>query len=102
MGIFSAGVSGFGRWEVSGRNRVPSPPAIITAFIQATPVLGDDDVQAYDRYCRVQRAEASLPSAHSRFSVGQDAGGAVAAWSQRGQAAEAEAFAEWLRSAACR
>src|ERR1700722_8795992 len=33
MGRLAIGSIGFGRFEVSGRKRVPSPPAMITAFI---------------------------------------------------------------------
>ena len=32
-GLLAIGASGFGRREVSGRRREPSPPAITTAFI---------------------------------------------------------------------
>lgn len=33
MGLFIIGTMGFGILQVSGRNRVPKPPAIITAFM---------------------------------------------------------------------
>ena len=32
-GLFSNGTMGFGMVQLSGRRRFPSPPAIITAFI---------------------------------------------------------------------
>ncbi|CAB5041889.1 unannotated protein [freshwater metagenome] len=36
IGRFTSGNIGFGVFEVSGRRRVPSPPAIITAFTIGT------------------------------------------------------------------
>ena len=38
-GLPTIGTIGFGWFEVSGRSRVPSPPAITTAFIAATSRL---------------------------------------------------------------
>ena len=35
-GLPTIGTIGFGWFEVSGRSRVPSPPAMTTAFIAAT------------------------------------------------------------------
>src|SRR5262249_13905436 len=59
MGILSAGVSGLGRCEVRGRRRVPSPPAMMTAFMQTPPLrqrpwmerrrLDDNEIAAYNR-----------------------------------------------------
>jgi len=34
IGRFIMGTSGFGMFQVSGRSRVPKPPAMITAFIE--------------------------------------------------------------------
>ncbi len=36
-GLPTIGTIGLGWFEVSGRSRVPSPPAITTAFIRAAP-----------------------------------------------------------------
>ncbi len=36
-GLPTIGTIGFGWFEVSGRSRVPSPPAITTAFTCAPP-----------------------------------------------------------------
>ena len=36
-GLPTIGTIGFGWFEVSGRRRVPSPPAMTTAFIAAAP-----------------------------------------------------------------
>ena len=38
QGLPTIGTIGLGWFEVSGRRRVPSPPAITTAFIRAAPV----------------------------------------------------------------
>ena len=38
-GLPTIGTIGFGWFEVSGRSRVPSPPAMTTAFIAATSRL---------------------------------------------------------------
>src|SRR5690554_4495308 len=37
MGLFKMGTMGFGKLQVNGLRRVPSPPAMITAFIQFSP-----------------------------------------------------------------
>src|SRR5665213_2939070 len=37
IGMFAIGSIGLGWLEVSGRSRVPSPPAMITAFISSLP-----------------------------------------------------------------
>ena len=37
IGRLASGSIGFGAFEVSGRSRVPSPPAMITAFTSAEP-----------------------------------------------------------------
>ena len=34
IGSLTSGIIGFGAFEVSGRRRVPSPPAMITAFMR--------------------------------------------------------------------
>ena len=36
IGRFTNGSSGFGALEVNGRSRVPSPPAMMTAFIPSS------------------------------------------------------------------
>ena len=36
IGSLTSGIIGLGTFEVSGRRRVPSPPAMITAFTPAT------------------------------------------------------------------
>src|SRR5580658_7514915 len=38
-GLLATGTIGFGKLLVSGRSRVPEPPAIITAFIRVYPRL---------------------------------------------------------------
>ena len=37
IGRLASGIIGLGRFEVSGRSRVPSPPAMITAFMADLP-----------------------------------------------------------------
>jgi hypothetical protein len=38
-GRFNSGTIGFGMWQVSGRSRVPLPPAMMTAFKRFPPVF---------------------------------------------------------------
>ena len=40
IGMLAIGNIGLGWLEVNGRSRVPSPPAMITAFTTATPPAG--------------------------------------------------------------
>src|SRR5690554_2492048 len=37
MGLFKMGTMGLGTEQVKGRSRVPSPPAMITAFMDTAP-----------------------------------------------------------------
>ena len=39
IGSLTSGIIGLGAFEVSGRSRVPSPPAMITAFMARTVPL---------------------------------------------------------------
>ena len=42
IGRLAIGIIGLGWLEVSGRRRVPSPPAMITAFMRQPPRAGGD------------------------------------------------------------
>src|SRR3954462_10938561 len=58
IGRLTIGIIGLGTIEVSGRSRVPSPPAMITAFIDAPSCCLLDDAGVA---CRAAVAEGGEP-----------------------------------------
>ena len=54
IGALTRGIIGFGAFEVSGRSRVPSPPAMITAFMRQPPGSGLGLASASPRHRDVQ------------------------------------------------
>ena len=54
-GLPTIGTIGFGWFEVSGRSRVPSPPAMTTAFIAATAC------RAFSTYCAPAATASASP-----------------------------------------
>ena len=56
IGRFASGIIGLGWLLVSGRSRVPSPPARITAFMRAS--------------CRQSPSRAARPSRSARRAIG--------------------------------
>ena len=57
-GLPTIGTIGFGWFEVSGRRRVPSPPAMTTAFMPASAHLAS---VAHDVRARRRRATSPRP-----------------------------------------
>ena len=62
-GLPTIGTIGFGWFEVSGRSRVPSPPAMTTAFIVRTVL------RAVTRYCAP--AASASPTPVQKIQSGQ-------------------------------
>ncbi len=63
IGRLATGRSGLGMLEVIGRRRVPSPPAITTAFMSETSSLRDDgraDLNRQGSFCDISRGPATL------------------------------------------
>ncbi len=68
-GLPTIGTIGFGWFEVSGRRRVPSPPAMTTAFMPAPP--------AWPSSCTRRETTSASPTPAQKIHSGQSVPAAV-------------------------